>query len=96
MSEAPLHLSPEFLMSEAPMYLFPGFTEPLGSGMLDGGQQAAERDHVEERHARPRCHLPGERGCIDNLLVRIYLIIEMVLADRPCAIKVLIPFSQIA
>ena len=31
---------------------------------------------------------------IDNLLVRIHLIIEMILADRPCAMGVRIPFSR--
>ena len=31
---------------------------------------------------------------IDNLLVRIHLIIDLVLVDRPCAMKVQIPFSR--
>jgi len=31
---------------------------------------------------------------IDNLLVRIHLIIEMILVDRPCATGVCIPFSR--
>jgi hypothetical protein len=37
----------------------------------------------------------GERECfIENLLVRIYLIIEMMLVDRPFAMRVGIPFSR--
>ena len=31
---------------------------------------------------------------IDNLLVRVHLIIEMILVDRPCAMGVWIPFSR--
>jgi len=31
---------------------------------------------------------------IDNLLVRIHLIIEMILVDRPCVMGVWIPFSR--
>ena len=31
---------------------------------------------------------------IDNLLVRIHLIIEMILADRSCAMGACIPFSR--
>jgi len=31
---------------------------------------------------------------IDNLLVRIHLITEMILADRPCAMGLSIPFSR--
>ena len=38
---------------------------------------------------RPSARCPAERGAfIDNLLVRIHLIIEMVLVDRPCAMGV--------
>ena len=33
-----------------------------------------------------------EEFFIDNLLVRIHLIIEMILVDRPCAMVVRIPF----
>jgi len=36
---------------------------------------------------------PREREyCIDNLLVRIHLIIEMILVDRPCAWEFEFPF----
>ena len=37
---------------------------------------------------------PSEREFIGNLLVRIHLIIEMVLVDRPCAMDFSIPFSR--
>ena len=50
---------------------------------------------VEQRHRSVRqLHLPlqqtltnpGEREfCIDNLLVRVYFIIEMILVEQPCA-----------
>ena len=31
---------------------------------------------------------------IDNLLIRIHLIVEMILEDRPCAMGIRIPFSR--
>jgi len=52
----------------------------------------AARDHVQPRVVH---HTPAEReSFIDDLLVRIHLIIEMILVDRPCAMGVLIPFSR--
>ena len=36
----------------------------------------------------PRTRLPEREFFIDNLLVRIHLIIEMILVDRPCAMAV--------
>ena len=37
---------------------------------------------------------PKREFSIDNLLVRIHLIIEMILVDRPCAVGVFIPFPK--
>ena len=36
-----------------------------------------------------------QRVFIDNLLVRIHLIVEMILAERPCAMGVLISLFQV-
>ena len=51
-----------------------------------------------ESHAVVLCqadHLRTERGFfIDNLLARIHSIIEIILADRPCTMRVWIPFSS--
>ena len=55
--------------------------EPLGT---DGRLHRQHREPVLE-----------ERDLfIDNLLVRIHLIIERILVDRPCAMGVSIPFSR--
>ena len=44
---------------------------------------------VRVRDSPAEMHSGGERDfCIDNLLVRVHLIIEMMLVDRPCAIGV--------
>ena len=37
---------------------------------------------------------PERQFFFDNILVRIYFIFEMILADRPCAMGVWIPFSR--
>ena len=56
------------------------------------------------RRARPESVLthPGHarrlerKFFIDNLLVRIHIIIEMILVDRPCAMGVWIPFLRLS
>ena len=50
-----------------------------------GGRALGGGSHTQEREL-----------CIDNLLVRIHLIIEMVLVDRLCFMGVCIPIFQIA
>ena len=50
------------------------------------GHAAAERT--------PHPAVPENEFCIDNLLVRIHLIIEMIVEDRPCAMGVRIAFFR--
>ena len=52
----------------------------------DDGDVACPHDFCQ----RNRCLRtnPEREFCIDNLLVRIHLIIEMILVDRPCAMGV--------
>ena len=38
--------------------------------------------------------VPQREVVIDNLPVRIHLMIEMIFEDRPCAMRILIPFSR--
>jgi len=72
-----------------------GSGTPGGSG---GGAAGSELHAIDERHTIPEWRLhprdrPGSASrerefFIDNLLVRIRLIIEMSLVDRPCAMGV--------
>ena len=68
----------------------------LGSGVI---KKKKNPTHQGSNVCCPE-HEPPETGgaerefFIDNLLVRIHLIIEMILVDRPCAMGVLIPFFQ--
>ena len=71
-----------------------------GSGFRVHGGVACPLVHLEaveavENVVQPPHHLHTEREIfIDNLLVRVHLIIEMILVDRPCAMGVWIPFSR--
>jgi len=51
------------------------------------GQAIQSRHFLQDR-------LSEREFFIDNLLVRIHLIIEMILVDRPCAMGVRILFSR--
>ena len=61
-----------------------------------GVLEEAHGDHIplHEHLLPPLAHVvdlhivPGREFFIDNLLIRIYLIIEMILVDRPCAMRV--------
>ena len=59
------------------------------------GGASNEEDPVVIMLGDPRCASTGKLKvspervfCIENLLVRIHLIIEMLLVDRPCAMGV--------
>ena len=60
------------------------------------GQHLAEHPASDEHRKEGQQHVPPcERDtvretqlCIDNLLVRIHLITELILVDRPCAMGV--------
>ena len=58
---------------------------------LRNREAVGEREHVG---ALLRVAAGERESFIDNLLVRIHVIIEMILADRPCAMRVRIPFSR--
>ena len=49
-------------------------------------KKTAGRSHARQREAAPPA--ADREFCIHNLLVRIHLIIEMILVDRPCAMGV--------
>ena len=65
---------------------------------LMGGVEVSHRDQLDEESPQKRLELEPhlrhalrpeqEEFFIDNLLVRIRLIIEMILVDRPCAMGV--------
>ena len=71
-------------MSKVPLYA-PGVRPPAGPSPSPAGS----------RGASPALAPPGEREFfIDNLLIRIHLIIEMILVDRPCAMGILQDLAQ--
>ena len=58
---------------------------------VEGGRQRRERRCVELRQGpEEHCvvHLREREFFIDNLLVRIHLIVEIILVERPCAMGV--------
>ena len=69
----------------------------------DDDSVCGPRPRAEDEAARHSFHrripldqhvLPERDFFIDNLLVRIHLIVVMILVDRPCATGVGIPFSR--
>jgi hypothetical protein len=66
--------------------LLPTVGNTIGVTTRGSGRYPKKIDHS---------HQEGEREfVIDNLLVRVHLIIEMNLVDRPCAMGVRIPLSE--
>ena len=61
---------------------------------MAGPAIAAKKSEGEgDKTGDKKGEVPEREFFIDNLLVRIHLIIKMVLVDRPCAMGAWIPFS---